>query len=266
MTSVPSNYHTHHELCGHAKGRAEDYIKAAIAAGFEVLGFSDHAPTDLLHDPIVRMRHDQLNTYLQDIKHARAKYAEQIKVPIGLETEYYEPTESYYQHLLSKVDYLILGQHYVKRDDLAKGHTSAFTLKRAEDILAYANSVKAGLETGYYSLLAHPDLYMCGYQRFDAHATKAAHIIIDAAIAMNIPLEINAQGIRKGIINGPDGTHYKYPREEFFRLAKTKGASFMISSDSHDPDLLVDDAWDKAKAFAESLELNIIDYLPDLER
>ena len=38
------NYHSHTSRCGHAVGTDEEYVKAAIAAGYQKMGFSDHAP------------------------------------------------------------------------------------------------------------------------------------------------------------------------------------------------------------------------------
>lgn len=38
------NYHTHTTRCMHAIGSEEEYILAAISAGYTELGFSDHTP------------------------------------------------------------------------------------------------------------------------------------------------------------------------------------------------------------------------------
>ncbi|MCF0230516.1 MAG: PHP domain-containing protein, partial [Parasporobacterium sp.] len=39
-------YHIHTFRCNHAVGDDEDYVKAAIKAGYKVMGFSDHAPIE----------------------------------------------------------------------------------------------------------------------------------------------------------------------------------------------------------------------------
>ena len=39
-----ANYHTHTVRCKHAVGSEREYIEAAIANGFKILGFSDHTP------------------------------------------------------------------------------------------------------------------------------------------------------------------------------------------------------------------------------
>ena len=38
------NYHTHTERCFHAKGSDEEFVLAAIEAGFNEIGFADHSP------------------------------------------------------------------------------------------------------------------------------------------------------------------------------------------------------------------------------
>ncbi len=39
-----TNYHTHTKRCMHAEGTEADYVKAALNACLDVLGFSDHGP------------------------------------------------------------------------------------------------------------------------------------------------------------------------------------------------------------------------------
>ena len=41
---MKTNYHTHTMRCNHARGFDREYVQAAIAAGVEELGFSDHSP------------------------------------------------------------------------------------------------------------------------------------------------------------------------------------------------------------------------------
>ena len=39
-----ANYHTHTWRCNHAAGDEKQYVENALAAGLEILGFSDHSP------------------------------------------------------------------------------------------------------------------------------------------------------------------------------------------------------------------------------
>ena len=55
---MKANYHTHTFRCGHASGKDEDYVKAAVNRKFDVLGFSDHVPwpyESTYRNPGVRM-------------------------------------------------------------------------------------------------------------------------------------------------------------------------------------------------------------------
>lgn len=261
MQTIKTNYHTHHELCGHAKGNGKDYINAAIKEGFKAIGISDHAPSTLHQNSHVRMPWSKFHDYVDELNEAKKGYSDKIKVFIGLETEYTEPNKEYYEYLLTYVDYMILGQHFVPWKDGKHPFKSGFNLNTKEQILAYGAIVEKAIKSGYYVAVAHPDVYMSGYDSFDDTAKKVADQIIHASIEQNIPLEINAQGIRKGLIESKDGTHYRYPRKEFFKRAKELGATFMVGSDAHDPKHLNDDAFKEALRFSESLDLTLVEKL-----
>jgi len=261
MQSIKTNYHTHHEFCGHAKGRAKDYIESAIKEGFSELGISDHAPSELHKHKFVRMPFSKFVEYISELKQAKIDYKDEITVHIGLETEFTEPDKAYYEYLLNHVDYMILGQHYVPWRNGKKPFKSGFNLNTKEQIIDYGNIVEKAIESGYYVAVAHPDVYMSGYDSFDETALKVADQIIKAAIKHDLPLEINAQGIRKGLIESKDGIHYRYPRKEFFKRAKELGATFMVGSDAHKPNHLNDDAFKKALEFADALDIKLIDKL-----
>ena len=111
-----TNYHTHTKRCMHAEGTEADYVKAALDAGLDVLGFSDHGPfPDNRFDS--RMPYADLDEYLACMDALRPT----VPFPIlkGLEIEYCPDSRDYYSFLLKekKLDYLLLGQHYYQEDD-----------------------------------------------------------------------------------------------------------------------------------------------------
>lgn len=61
------NYHCHTKRCGHASGTDEEYVEAAIKAGYKVLGFSDHGPYSLYPHPGSHMDWSQLDDYIDSI-------------------------------------------------------------------------------------------------------------------------------------------------------------------------------------------------------
>lgn len=254
---IKANYHTHHELCNHAHGTTEDYVKEAIKQGLTDLGMSDHVPSRLKLDAM-RMRYKDLPKYYQDVRTTALEYDGKIKLHLGLECEYLEPDDSYYHDFLSEVDYLILGQHYIVQDGR---YISTFGLFRPEHINTYAHDVKNALASGYFSLLAHPDIYMCGYDSFDEAAIEAAHIIAKASLETGVPLEFNANGIRRGIKQTSQGKRYAYPRKEFWDIVRGYDVKIILSADAHHPSLIYDDAMKDAEARIAEWRLNVDPYL-----
>ncbi|GHU47423.1 hypothetical protein FACS1894218_1770 [Bacilli bacterium] len=112
------NYHTHTVYCHHAVNTVEEMIKAAIKNGFKTIGFSEHAP--LLRHRNFRMNLDDVDVYINEVNQMKKKYAEKIKVLLGLETEYHKSQYRYYKDLRDRVDYLILGNHNCGNPHLAK--------------------------------------------------------------------------------------------------------------------------------------------------
>lgn len=255
---IDSNYHSHHMLCNHAVGTTEDYVKKAIELGFKVLGISDHVPSETVPDSM-RMPYGALNAYYDDVRDVQRRYRSLIDVYLGMECEYVESDAAYYQGFLDSVDYLVLGHHYIQHNGILQ---SSFNLSKPEHVLTYANEVKEAIASGYFSLLAHPDLYMCGYDTFDESCEKAAHLICQTAESYQLPIEFNANGIRRGIKQTSQGNRYPYPREEFWQIAKQYKMPIILSSDAHHPNTLYDEAMEKAEAMIQQLGLKTIQRLP----
>ena len=97
------NYHTHTYRCGHANGTDEEYVQAAIEAGYKILGFADHGPYKGLPFPKSRMDWEELDEYVESLTYLKEKYKDQIEIHIGLETEYYPDHHHKKEELLEKV-------------------------------------------------------------------------------------------------------------------------------------------------------------------
>ena len=189
-------FHVHTWRCGHAgEEREEEYVKAAIRMGAKQITFTDHAPFpgDFFRG---RMKMDQLKDYEETLWELREKYKGKIQIRIGLEAEYLPEFRSYYEQLKGdeKIEFLMLGQHFYA---LSPGVYS-FSRKTQED---RANGIMraelAGVESGYFSCVAHPDR---GYRYFKPgeHADAGlAKELIAAAKDHRIPLEKNISSIEK---------------------------------------------------------------------
>ncbi len=253
--TIKTNYHTHMYLCKHAEGTINDYVEEAIKNNFTALGMSDHAPWwGDLKDRSVRMGESDYPIYLKELEDSIRKYSDKIKIYKGLEIEYFKDKEAHYKKLLEEMDYLVLGQHYIEIDNEL---ISVFRIHSVKELTVYKNTVVEAINSGYFKFIAHPDIFLFSRKELNSEILELAEEIIIAAKKKNLPLELNANGIRKGkiIVNGEE--RYRYPRLEFWKLVKKHNASCIISSDAHKPEYLYDEAVKEAIKFSRSLSLKV---------
>ena len=86
------NYHSHTARCGHDWGSDEEFLNAAVDAGFGVLGFSEHTPWPFADgyqeiDTRQRIRVEELDAYIADMQALKEKYKDKIEIKIALECE-----------------------------------------------------------------------------------------------------------------------------------------------------------------------------------
>jgi histidinol phosphate phosphatase family protein len=115
------------------------------------------------------------------------------------------------------------------------------------------------IESGKFDYIAHPDLYVINYRNWDESCEKAAHIISEAAEKMDVPLEVNANGIRKSFERHPDWDRYMYPYKEFWEIVKQYNVRTIIGSDAHDFNRMEDRKMEIAREFAREIGLNVIE-------
>ena len=255
-----TNYHTHCFRCQHADGTVEDYVLQALKHKFDILGMSDHVPYPH-HDYGFRMEMAEIWDYIYEVEDAKKKYSGMIEILLGFESEYLCSQRKYYEELLNDyhVEYLVLGQHFF---DYGGRFKSSFSINDSADCVTYAKSVAEGLSTGYYSLCAHPDIVGINQLPWDRNMDEMTDIIVESAVKYDIPLEVNANGIRRGIVNDELGQHYMYPHYKFWEKAAQAKAKTIISADCHSPNLLLDEDVRRARRFADAMGLNVIDVLP----
>ena len=164
----------------------------------------------------------------------------------------------YYEELLDGygVEYLVLGQHFY---DISGHWQGAYGISDTAECVNYARSLSEGLDTGYYSLLAHPDIVGVNQLPWDKNMDKMTDIIVESAVKNDIPLEINANGVRRGYVEDGLGMHYMYPHFKFWEKVAEAKARVVISADCHNPSLLNDSDVQKCREIAKNWNLNVID-------
>ena len=246
------NLHTHTTRCYHAEGTDEEYVLAAIEAGFDKLGFSDHTPfpyTDGYFN-CDKMGIDKLDDYLSSVEQLRCKYAGQIEILLGFECEVVDEFLPFLQEMRKRVDYLILGNHGDKRIDPFFGN-----LTMPNQLWHYLERALCGMETGLFLYLAHPDIMLRNYPEFDEDARQASTILCREAKRLGVPFEYNLYGVAKG--KPADGLGY--PCREFWEIAAQEGVKAVIGVDAHAPYRLLEADMEKAKSVIEGLGIELIE-------
>lgn len=229
-----TNYHTHTARCKHAVNTDEEYVQAAIRAGYRVFGFADHCPWPYQGGFVsgIRMDVDQLDEYLESIGRLKEKYAGQITLYAGLECEYFPLYYDWLRDILrtKPIDYVILGNHSDLTDDGGLYFGEAST---PEHIRLYTERTVAGMRTGLFSCLAHPDLVMRGYPVFDAACADMAYTLCRVAGEMGLPLEYNLMGNEYKRRTDLPWKGIGYPDDHFWKIAAEMGCTAVIGLDSH---------------------------------
>ena len=227
-----ANYHTHTTRCKHAWGTEREYIEHAIQAGFEVLGFSDHAPyffEDKTYISRVKMDLEQLEDYITIIDKLKSEYKKDIIIYTGLEMENYPATFDQTLEYIKQypLDYLIQGQHCFTVENWDES-----TSKPWEDeslLNLYLERLETALETGLFLYVAHPDIinFAGDGKIYDKYLWKIARLLKK----FDMPIEVNVNGFRKKA---------HYPNLKFIEIGIQNGNDFIIGVDAHKPEELLD--------------------------
>ncbi|MBE6567654.1 MAG: PHP domain-containing protein [Ruminococcaceae bacterium] len=222
LAKMDYNYHTHTYRCGHADGTEREYIEAALSVGIREMGFSDHAPwidPSLGKEREYVVPYAKVGDYMDTVRALREEYKDRITLYVGFEAEHH-PADP--EELISLgAEYLILGQHFIKAPNGQYVHVA---VSRYGDLISYyADAVVAGMRSGYYTYVAHPDVFNpvevdpLVYQREMVR-------ICEASAETGVPLEMNFLGIRQ---------RRYYPTEAFWELAGKTGAPVTFGLDAH---------------------------------
>lgn len=246
------DYHTHHERCGHAVGKLEEYVQRGIAIGLSQIGLSDHMP--LLHvDPAeyypeMAMPMDELPRYVEECFSLKEQYRGQIDVRVGLEGDYIEGFESEIRSIIERYpwDYVIGSVHFLGEWDITDFRQTHHWEGR--DILEvyrqYYDAVSKSAASGLYDIIGHSDVI----KRFGyvppPEQTEERIALEDAALQAvaksGCAMELNASGLSKPCAE-------MFPSRRMLTEAIRLGVPLTMGSDAHDP-------------------MKLGDYLPEAEK
>ena len=233
------NYHTHTYRSGHSEYASdEEILQVAKSMGISMLGFSEHIPNPnlILPDEDHRMLLSEVDGYIASINKMKQDNPD-MTILVGFEAEFDPMKESFLGEMRDKVDYMILGQHFVTR-----GLQNVPSKNNPNYPIEYANMVSKAIESGIFDIVAHPDHFMEfrdtivseeDRKLFDENSVIASQIICEKARDMGIPIEINlSPALNNKILS--DG-NLTYPHPTFWRVAQEiDGLQVLKGVDAHD--------------------------------
>lgn len=255
MPPVKANYHAHTTWCD-GGNTPREMVEAAIAKGFDAIGFSSHAmlPQD---DVDWVLTPEKAPRYAAEIRALAKEYAPRIRVLCGVEADYVpggaEPSKAAYAAI--SPDYIIGSVHFVRAADgapvpvdhspelLAEGISAHFGGSAESFVRAYFAQVRDSLALDF-DVVGHPDLvrkFNAKRPYFDESAAWYADELVrtaDAIAASGKIVEVNTGAISRGWLDDA------YPSPAFRALLRGRGARFVLSSDAHAAEGL-DSAFDR---------------------
>jgi len=201
------DYHTHTPLCLHAEGEPEEYIQAAITAGVQEYGISDHAPVKPEPFDDWRMLYEHLPKYYAWIERARVEAGGRLW------------------------DYLIGSVHYLadKWDFDNPVWLGRWAETDVEEVWGqYWKTYEAMVRSGLFEIYAHADLIKKFGYRPEGNLRRFYDPVVNALSEQKATIEINTAGWHKPC-------EEQYPAEGFLSLCAEAGVSLIISSDAHAP-------------------------------
>ncbi len=233
------NYHTHTYRSGHSEYASdEEILQVAKSVGISMLGFSEHIPNPnlILPDEDHRMLLFEVDGYIASINKMKQDNPD-MTILVGFEAEFDPMKESFLGEMRDKVDYMILGQHFVTR-----GLQNVPSKNNPNYPIEYANMVSKAIESGIFDIIAHPDYFMEfrdtivteeDRKLFDENSIIASQIICEKARDMGIPIEINlSPALNNQVLS--DGK-LTYPHPTFWKVAQEiDGLQVLKGIDAHD--------------------------------
>lgn len=242
------DFHTHHERCGHASHRIQDYIESAIANGLQMIGISDHSPY-FAHDedhphPGAAMAKSEFPCYIAEVLRLKELYRDQIEVLLGVESDFFPEHYPLYKKIYDEypLDYLIGSVHQSGGKSIFhrtrwEGLTEEQSIKEKE---AYYDLIQQSARSGMFDILGHIDAMKSYYPKFSALRTDAVDQTLKVIAECDVAIEVNTSGKIK------DCGQW-HPVDEILERALFFGVKVTFGSDAHKPSR-VGDEWELVRS------------------
>lgn len=234
--------HTHHDRCGHAQGCIEEYVRAAIDHGLQVIGISDHSPF-FAHEkdqawPTIAMAKSDFKAYVDEVLQLKEKYKGQIEVLLGVESDFFPEHAEVYRQVYDQYpfDYIIGSVHQsggvsIFNKNRWKGLSEAEHVRHKE---MYYDLIQQSARSGMFQILGHIDAMKGFYPAFSDIKTEAVEKTLQIIGKADVAIEINTSGKTKTVGGW-------YPSDLILEMALRYNVQVTFGSDAHVPERIGDE-------------------------
>ncbi len=235
------NYHTHTNFCD-GRNTPEEMVRAAIALGFDTLGFSGHAMAPGAEEYGVR----DLDGYIDCINRLKDKYSDKLTILLGIERDVYSyPDGREYDFVIGALHSICVDGKFhctdmsprefaASIDELYGGDGNAFAVE-------YMRQVKDVARITGCDIIAHFDLVSKfngdGENKFFDPCGEEYLAAAQEAIKENIKycdlFEVNTGAIGRNWRTTP------YPTPEMLDMIRAAGGRVTFGADTHATDTIL---------------------------
>ncbi len=239
-------YHAHTNFCD-GKNTVEEMVQEAIAKKFYAIGFSGHSPVPF--HSAWNMKQENVANYVRDVRAAQEKFADKIKVFLGLEVDFIQGVTGVSRFAELNLDYSIGGVHYAPKN-LKNKNEGYWELDFSAKVLregiekTYDGNVRACVEDYYNQIIemvrtdkpdviAHLDLIKKFNDKDPLFSEDAVWYkdsingVLAEIKAANCIVEVNTRGVYKKL-----NVDF-YPSFAVLKKCKEYDIPVMLNADAH---------------------------------
>ena len=224
-----TSYHCHTTMT-HGQSTVSDFVRAAIAAGLDEVGISEHYT--LIPGQVVSwsMPPTGLAEYFRVLDAARAEAGDRVKLRFGLEADYIPESVAQLGQSLKQypLDYVIGSVHYVGdflTDESPDAWNELTQQQRNDTMSAYWSCVTEMAKSGVFDIAGHLELYKKFGHRPTTDLSADIATALDAIAESGMAVELNTSG-----------WHYTgecYPSPAILRECNKRGIPTLVTMDAH---------------------------------
>jgi len=244
------DWHTHNEMCHHAVGSIEDYLRQAIKSRLQTIGISDHFPYEFLKN-IERIPYEEyaitlpeIEDYLSTAEKLKEKFKTNINVRVGFEVDYFKnqalALNKHLNKTKNRLDYILGSIHILNFRD-GRGAWGFDDSRFRRDFEYYGSQqvyinyykklqkmIKS--EDFDFDIVGHLDLP----KKFNDNPTNKEEVFdevlktLELIKARDLTVEINTGGLRKPCKE-------QYPSEKIIKEMYSLDIPILLGSDAHKP-------------------------------